>query len=325
MPAILAATLLAGPALPKDATPWPKFYGQVGAYDVRTPDEIADMAHQGFHLALLSYGAAHKNLAGAIEANSIRYIDNFPSGEINRLCRKQYRAWGGCPQADVDTALQNIKNHLRDTADDKAIIGYWILDDYPRADVRPVLAQVHRLIADANRTAIFARPAICGFGGKMDVRMVKRGGALSSDTRPFVRAVTNFDPASCDLVAVYPYATSDTSDSSSADWQMTSLLPAMLDALRAQGWDPARQPMIGMPQTFGGARSESPGLYYVVPRAGDVAAQAEAYCRAGAVALLAYTWHDNHGDELSELHNSPDLVSGLKQGAARCRDAYWNR
>jgi len=274
------------------AGPWPKFYGQAGAYGVRTPDEVGDMARQGFHIALLYERSAHSDAVGK---NGVSYIDLDPQFEIYKHCHQELQDRGSCSSAAQDDALQAIEEHDSKYAGDPNLIGYWLLDDYPGGDVRGLMRRVHDEIA--SEKGPFARPAICGFNN--------------------MRSIENFDPRACDMVAIYLYAHTNRGDDSRPDWSLGSRLPEMLDALRARGWDQRRAPLIGMPQAFG----DSDGRNFVLPDADGVAQQSEAFCRAGAIALLAYSWDD--GERRSQLGNTPSLVQGLKQGAQICRKNYW--
>jgi hypothetical protein len=90
----------------------------------------------------------------------------------------------------------------------------------------------------------------------------------------------------------------------------------MRDQLRQRGWDPAQQPLIGIPQSFrlpDGA----------VPTDASVASQTAAYCAGGASAILFYAWNDSLGGPKAELFNAPGLRSGAASGLASCR-AVWS-
>jgi hypothetical protein len=80
-------------------------------------------------------------------------------------------------------------------------------------------------------------------------------------TRRLRRRAHEFHPLGCDAVAPYPYAHGvGPAQDDGIDWAMTDLLPYMLDHLRARGWDPAQQPLIGIPQTFRLADGTTPTL-----------------------------------------------------------------
>lgn len=215
--------------------------------------------------------------------------------------------------------LSEVRSHLAQTGQDGSIVGYWVLDDWPRADIHRLLEQIHSLVAEANQSSIFPRPTICGFGGLLDE---KRGPSAPfvTDTHYFSMAITNFSPNACDIVALYPYASNRVNGPAFIDWSMSRLLPEEFELLRARGWNPQKHALIGVPQAFG--YSPSGGGRRVLPRAVDVATQSAAYCRAGAIALLAYTWHDSNTGPM-ELYNSPDLVNGLRQGVQTCRQDNW--
>lgn len=153
-----------------------------------------------------------------------------------------------------------------------------------------------------------ARPTICGLGGNLDA-----ADHATSETRAaFDLAVANFTPTGCDAVAVYPYSVADATDT---DWTMRDLLPYMLDRLRGLGWDPARQPLVGIPQAFRARGALSPAAI-------DVATQTAAYCAAGASAIAFYAWDEASGSTTFELYDAPDLRQGATNGLARCK-AFW--
>jgi hypothetical protein len=305
------------------AADWPLFYGRVGAYSVRTPGEIADMARSGFDFALMVYARPDSPMGKAAAEHGIRYIDNWPQGIITAACRGSGAAAPQCYRRKTSEILGRIKQHLEDTADDPNIIGYWILDDYPGADVRELLRQTHDLLEQVNRHSTVKRPAICGFGGSAPMRP-NPAAQLTVNNHAFDQAVSNFDPRACDLVVLYPYGVDKANDRSDVDWSLGPVLPHMLASLRDRGWDPEKQPLIGMPQTFGYPYPGVRGRFYPTPTASDVETQVVAYCRAGATAILAYTWNDSYPGPKHALYNTPALIRGLQKGVSICKNNYWN-
>jgi hypothetical protein len=96
---------------------------------------------------------------------------------------------------------------------------------------------------------------------------------------------------------------------------MAELLPYMLHRLQAHGWDPAQQPLIGVPQTFRFASATRPS-------ATDVAIQTAAYCAAGASTVIFYAWNDSYSGPKAQLFNTLDLRAGAAAGLDQCR-ATW--
>jgi hypothetical protein len=305
------------------AANWPLFYGHVGAYSVRTPAEIADMARSGLDFALMVYARPDSPMGKAAAKYGIRYIDNRPQGIITAACRGAGPPTRECYRQKAGEILEHIKEHLKETTDDRNIIGYWILDDYPGADVREILRQAHNFLKQVNRDSPIKRPTICGFGGSASMRP-NPSAEFALNNHAFDRAVSNFDPRACDLVALYPYGVDEANDRSDVDWSLGAVLPYMLAKLRSRGWNPEKQPLIGMPQAFGYAYPGVPGRFYPTPTASDVTAQVISYCRAGATAIMPYAWDDNYPGPKHALYNTPALLDGLRHGIQICRKKYWN-
>jgi hypothetical protein len=302
------------------ASAWPALYGKVGAFDLQTPQEVSDMANDGFHLALVGYQGTADALAMALVRNNVQYIDSYPWYEISTLCQPQVLLGNSCTisSEEQQTLLDNIRVHFSIASHDSNVVGYWILDDYP-GDIHDLLVSVHALLTEANKTSIVPRPAICGFGGILDWKTNISDTVFNSNTSYFQRSLINFDSNACDIVALYPYEPASIPDANLVDWSMTNLLPQMLVALEDSGWRQDKEPLIGIPQTFGYQGI----LGYVAPTGKDVSLQSAAYCKAGAIAVLAYAWDDSYQGSKVELFNSTDLVQGLQQGAHECQTLYW--
>jgi hypothetical protein len=104
------------------------------------------------------------------------------------------------------------------------------------------------------------------------------------------------------------------------DWSMQWLLPYAASALRAQGWNPQTQPLLGMPQAFYYAQSKGKNAYVGVSRR-SVALQTASYCAAGASGILFYSWYDSSGGKTGthEPWNTPDIENGLLDGMEACK------
>lgn len=139
----------------------------------------------------------------------------------------------------------------------------------------------------------------------------------------FKTSLINFRPSYCDMVALYPYAANEgtgPNDPSQYDWSMKYMLPAMLTDLANSGWNNSTEPLVALPQAFG-------YLTYVAPTGADLSTQMTAYCQAGAVALMVYSWDDgypsaNPASPSAEPANSADLRAGIAQGLTQCQ-SYW--
>ncbi len=272
---------------------WPRIYGQIGPYDVQTESELGDVARAGFHFALLNDAAA---FSGGVSQYNISYIDTYSNWKMYTLCHSEIVQTGGCSQVAQDAVIQGVAERVAKNVAIDHVVGYWILDDYPGADIRPLLRKIHALVARANLESAFPRATLCEFAN--------------------VQSTVNFDPDACDIAVVAIYTAKDRSPK---DWSLRQRLPQILDALHERGWDQKKTPLMGILQTFGNYE----GLPWALPSETDVAAQAEAYCKAGAIALLAYAWHDSITKPGASLRNTPSLLRGLQAGQRLCTNKYW--
>lgn len=272
---------------------WPRIYGGVGPYQVRTEEELAAVAKAGFRFALLADAVAFSR---GVSRHNISYLDTYANWRMYTLCHAEILRTGACSIGTQNRIVQGVAERLDRTVNAKNVVGYYILDDNPGADIRPLLKRIHTWIAQQNKRSDFARAAVCAFGS--------------------IASTVNFDGEACDIVAVYLYAGVGASPSGA----LRQNLPPLLEALRNHGWNQKQTPLIGIVQTFGDYEGQS----YALPSTDDVREEAVTYCAAGAIALLAYTWHDGFNGRATQLRNSPTMVSGLQQGANICRRKYWN-
>lgn len=338
-PVVIACGSLVPPpqnSMPQDLdTPaafalWPHVSGRVGSYDIQTASEVTDMAADGLTVLLKGFSTPSP-MATAVSNSGVNIIDSYPWSLIETYGCSDYfaRKSSSCriSAATSNWILSQLQAHLAAQQGNDNVIAYWFLDDYPGGDVSALLQQMHDLLVASNSDPLsaFPRPAICGFGGQIlplnDTNITDAAPLMSY----FNRAVTNFRPSYCDLVALYPYAANNgagPNDPSQYDWSMTYLLPVMFEKLEDAGWDSSKEPLIGMPQTFG-------YLTYVAPTGVDIVTQMTAYCKAGAVALLVYSWDDGYPSAYpespsTEPANSADMRAGLGQGLTQCR-SFWPR
>ena len=229
--------------------------------------------------------------------------------------------------------MAGIRSRLRATSSDRRIAGFYILDDYP-GNIKSILEQVHAMVVKANRTSVLRRPTVCAFYATLDTRA-----GPAYPWRPyhkwFDQALANFSPDACDVISVYAYAPFGVPPNL-VDWSMKGLMPYVAASFRRAGWDPAREPLLGTPQAFGypryaprapGSSRPLPGYpptRWYAPTAADLTQQVRAFCAAGALGIIAYTWKDGHSGPTQELFNDPALVSGLSGGLSSCR-SMWSR
>jgi hypothetical protein len=316
------------PATPAVFKLWPHVSGRVGSYDAPTTQDLTEMAADGLSMVLSGVGNPSPMETAMVNDNVIQ-IDPYPWELIAEYGCADYFAGQSASCKISDSAsiwiLSQLQAHLAAQADNSNVVAYWFLDDYPGGDQTALLQKMHDLLVASNNApyASFPRPAMCGFGGHVAPLVdtnITDADPLMSD---FETALTNFSPRYCDLVALYPYATNygvGPNDPSQYDWSMTYMLPAMYEDLEKRGWNPSTEPLVGVPQAFGWGN-------YVAPTGADITTQMTAYCEAGAVALLAYSWEDsyalaNPNGSFTEPVNSADMRAGLARGLTRCL-SYW--
>ena len=297
---------------------WDLLLHRAGAFDIGTAggddssmsDEVFHATSMGLSLAINAYVGRDSEVVQAGFDRNLSVIDTYPWGRIDAACGALSRSQSCSLSEDQLAELEaRMRHHLDVTRLDESVVAYWVLDDRP-GDVRSAIELIHRLVEQDNLIGQTARPTICGFGGDLDDPR-----RPTAETRAaFDAAISNFTPTGCDAVALYPYARM-TGSSDSIDWSMGELLPYMLEALRERGWDPALQPLVGIPQTFRFGTASR-------PTAVDVAAQTAAYCAGGASAIVFYAWNDSAIGPKAELFDAPDLRQGATDGLTAC-DALW--
>jgi hypothetical protein len=300
---------------------WTMLAQRAGAFDIGSAShdvaarqaEVARAADLGLRLAVDGYVGRDDPVEESALDHNLSLVDTYPWGRIQAACgARGLDQTCSLSQDQLDTIEGQVRSHLQVTRKDDSVVAYWVLDDYP-GDVRSAIELIHRLVQEDALSGRMARPTICGFGGDLD----NARQSLADSRAAFELALSNLTTAGCDAIALYPYARGAAADQNGVDWSMTDLLPYMLGRLQDRGWDPTRQPLIGIPQTFG-----LPGG--VLPTETSVAAQTTAYCSGGASAILFYSWNDSFGGPKSELFNTPGLRSGAVNGLAACR-GIWSR
>jgi hypothetical protein len=318
------------PVIPSSAIAvWPQVSGRVGSYTAESDQDIVDMDGDGLSMVLGGIRGESAAQAEAVRvANGVVEIDAFPQMIIYGYCQTNSNGtYTSCPISDSDqaTILSEIKAHFASKAGDSNVVAYWILDDYPGADISALLQKVHDLLAEANNdpSSVFPRPAMCGIGAMVLPVTDTQFTPTDPYWKGFQRALTNFRPGYCDIVSLYAYAyniTTGPNDPTLYDWSMAYVLPEAFKELAALGWNPSTEPFVALPQAFGYDG-------YVTPTEADIVTQMTAYCKAGAVALLPYSWHDGFGQKnpgvpFTEPTNSAYMRAGLAEGLKQCQ-SYW--
>ena len=121
-------------------------------------------------------------------------------------------------------------------------------------------------------------------------------------------------------MAPYIYADSrDTSDPApvNLDWSMSRLLDEIKRSLAQFGWDPSRQPLLGVGQAWGGKKNEA--ITYP-PLVTEMLTQAQGYCSAGAQGIAWYAWTITSMSSVLSPANDPALHQGVSAAAIPCRE-----
>jgi hypothetical protein len=293
-------------------------FGRLGVFDVETPADVESAAKAGVKLALTAGYSRGSPLDLALEKYQVGSIDSYPWNRLYQACVDQLTQSHRCsiPTTEQNKIIEDITSYIRARSWDGNTKAYWVLDDYPGGDVKGLLDKIHVAIGAAH--GLPAPPALCGFGGFLD-----RKDEANIDDHVFAQGITNFTSRGCDYIALYVYATGRPNDPSTVDWSMKSLMPRYQSLLRQAGWNSAKNPLVGVVQTFyyGGPSSQS---NFVRPRPEDITTQTASYCEFGAVAILGYAWNDSYKGPKVELANDASFVKGLEAGIHQCRKNFWN-
>lgn len=305
---------------PRAVGGWDGLFHRVGAFNVGVArldarDEMRAEVEQastlGLTLAVNSYVGRDSTAVQAGLDRNLLQIDTFPWDRIAAACGSSLTTHDCHLGADQLAQIEEqVKHHLLLTRLDDSVAGYWVLDDYA-GDVRPAIELVHRLVQDENLLDRQARPTVCGFGGDLDDS--ERPPAKTRAA--FDLALRNFTSTGCDAVALYPYRRPAAGRNAQVDWSMHDLLPYMQRRLREKGWDPATQPLVGIPQTFAFGRAPA-------PTPADIATQTGAYCAAGASSIVFYAWNDSYSGPKAQLFNAPDLRQGVADSLGVCQSQW---
>jgi hypothetical protein len=322
---IAAPFLLAPPAVrPLTLGDNPLLHHSFSGWSISTPQDARQAAQDGIRNVFL-YGDPYaastpmgRVLSGLrlsqVDGDLWTYLEHY---ECHRLLTRGLQPAGTqglCGQEtheDAQHLWADVTQHLNAVKDDPAIVGFWVLDDWPwtvdpggaRTLLQELTRQVHALAP--------GKPTICGFGAELGV-------GRTDVWAP--ELAQNFSPMGCDVVGldVYSQSVPDVHTSPGTfDWSMSTLLPKIRAALAAQGWKQNKEPLIGIVQAWAGARDDWPGYYEIVPTAAEIARQALSFCKAGAVGIVFYGW-----GALQTPANSAAIRAGLRQAIAQCT-AVW--
>lgn len=258
-----------------------------GAFAIDTPSEVTAAAAVGAQLDVkynqppVPPGVTPPNgdtrlppLGSALLTNNMKAVDS----QLWTLMSKSrcFSTTDPC----FPTLMAQMKQHLQEQQNNPLIVGYWLIDDY-LGDFSAILPKVTSLIHQVTP----GKPGICGFGATIKLKGAAPDSGISG------KAISNFTPQGCDMVAFYLYPPSqqtntpapasllgqsgfsilenpanvpnqgifvtqpsDIKPSSAYDWTMSNVLPSMFDELKARGWNPANTPWIGIGDAWAGYR-----------------------------------------------------------------------
>src|SRR5712691_2448965 len=260
----------------------------LGGFSINTPQKALKAASDGMQVTL-QYDPPPSStdmLGQKLQSLQMRVIDGYISNYLyyyechrtktvkppppgqQQYCQNDVKS----SMADENTLLASIAEHLQQMQDNQLIIGYWILDDWAPWDAggaRQILTKIHDLIQKYTP----GRPAICGFGGFILLDHVPGWDDRLAD---------NFSPRGCDMVGLYVYTpdianTNTRLSSDTFDWSMSEVLPLMLASLRKRGWKPAKEPLLGIGQVFGGPIAQTHS-HWLIPSAKNIETQSKSFC-----------------------------------------------
>lgn len=300
-----------------------------GGFAIATPDEATNAAGEGLNEAQLYGKAATPSdpLGQTFQSLGMHEMDGYPEVLLYEYeCHRSYvvpHAGSPCPVDYPNVSSQSvllslIKAYLQQSAGNRLVNAYWVLDDWPAWDygsAKTILQQVHALIQQYTP----GRAAICGFGASFGV---------PGDDHWADGIADNFSPQGCDMVGLYIYSLGEPLQSNppsdSFEWSMSTILPKMFYSLQQRGWSIGREPMVGIGQAFSG--TDSGGQYHIVtPSAQNMTTQALSFCQHGASNVFFFAW--DFGFQFVNMQtamNNSGIAQGIQQGIAACK-AYWGK
>jgi hypothetical protein len=289
----------------------------LGGFSVDTPERVVNAAADGLQIALL-YGfppSETDSLGRALKAHNMKVIDGVLNSYLSYYeCHKLKTCSATIfPElTSVKALLTDVSNHLQQEKNNSLVVGYWVLDDWPPNDLgsaKDILRQENALVHQYTPGGI----SICGFG---------TGGIYPAPSYNYSwldGTAANFSPQGCDMVGLYIYGAAHTTGT--YDWTMSKVLPAMFTSLKKRGWDIAKEPLIGIPQAFGGTIGGEP---WPVSTAQSIETQSRSFCQNGATGILYYAWDNSGLDNTSQLPwNNTQITQGIRNGISAC-EQYWS-
>ena len=289
----------------------------IGGFSIESDAAIANAAADGIG-ATLAYGYSPTetdSLSTTLKAHNMKIIDEMPWEYLYYYeCHLHYTCaclkYHNCNATDFPeltserALLSKLTAHLKQVQNNSLVIAYWILDDwtFEAGSGKDLLIQINSLIHKYTP----GKPSICGFGGGLP--------PLPSTEYSWDDGLAkNFSPQGCDMVGLYIYGNSNTTGT--YDWTMSHILPAMFTSLKKRGWDITEEPLVGIPQAFGGMVE---GDLWPIPNANSVETQTKTYCQQGAIGIIYYDWGKSYQ---SPMTNS-QITQGIKNGIADCKKIW---
>lgn len=303
----------------------------LGGFSIDNPEQAINAAQHGIQVAF-EYGqppSEKGQLGQKFKSLQMKVIDGYISSylyhyECHRTSELHPQLLGQyCHNdlypflTDANVLLAAIATHLRQVKNNPLIIGYWVLDDWVQWDAgsaRPILMKIHQLIQQYTPD----RPAICGFGGSIELHQKYGWGDWIAD---------NFSPQGCDEVGFYIYTPRlpnivSAISPDAYNWSMSGILPAMFTSLQKRGWSLFKESLIGIGQAFGGPIA-SANDYWVIPTAKDIEMQSRSFCEHGASGLTFFSWDESgYGPDIQSPMNNSQIALGIRDGITACKQ-YW--
>jgi hypothetical protein len=299
----------------------------IGGFDIYGPGDARNAAAAGVQ-TVVNYRAAYPTNSAMgrvlgstlhmtqVEAQPWELLHQY---ECHRLAQLGYLQSGYCaqdyPNMTLATVLAGVKSDMLALRENNQVVGVWALDDWPTADDGGAAAILPQIAAIVHHDAPGVK-VICGFGADLAPNHID---SLN------VRFFDNYTPKGCDVVALYVYSSSvpdPTLSPTTFDWSMRTLLPKIRAALSSRGWNPLTTPLIGIPQAFGGARMDQPGLYEITPTASEIATQSASFCAGGASGVAYYAWASSAIGNLQTAATNATIADGVREGIARCKQTW---
>lgn len=302
---------------PPSAAPPKALDHTLGVFGVRTPRQAAN-AHRALD-ATVAVGTPEDLEARQSGEKRLKIIDHAPQNILYRaVCPHGRNSCHRLSHAELTKLKKRITHAVNQNQNDPAVVGYYLLDDY-WFNMRPELKVVGRTIQRISPQSILG----CGFG--LHIETSKK----SVDMAEFRTKLVNYSPNWCNAIMMYSYAPAFPNPfKGHVDWNMSSTLDTAIHELRDRGWSPTNGLLVGVPQAFNfnpritRSHGSTKYAYRAVTNQQSLRSQVTAFCRAGASAIIAYTW-DNLGEgRVQTLSNNVELRKGLREGMSNCQDIW---